>query len=36
MYLLGDGFLVETDDIRYQFSKEGMLYVITPKGKRIC
>ena len=33
MYLLDDGFLVETDDIRYQFSKEGMLYLITPKGR---
>ena len=33
MYLLDDGFLVETDDIRYQFSNEGMLYLITPKGR---
>jgi hypothetical protein len=33
MYLLGDGFLVETDDIRYQFSKEGTLYLITSQGR---
>ena len=33
MYLLDDGFIVETDDIRYQFSREGMLYLITPKGR---
>jgi hypothetical protein len=33
MYLLDDGFLVETDDIRYQFSRDGMLYLITPKGR---
>jgi hypothetical protein len=33
MYLLDDGFLVETDDIRYQHSKEGMLYLITPQGR---
>lgn len=33
MYLIADGFLVETDELKYRFSKEGTLYYITDQGR---
>jgi hypothetical protein len=33
MYLFDDSFLVETTELKYQFSKEGTIYNITPKGR---
>ncbi len=33
MYLFADGFLVETEQLKYQFSKEGTVYHITPQGR---
>jgi hypothetical protein len=33
MYLIADGFLVETDELKYRFSKDGMLYNITREGR---
>jgi hypothetical protein len=33
MYLFDDGFLIETDEVKYRFSKEGTLYLITQPGR---
>jgi hypothetical protein len=33
MYLFDDGFLVETDQIKYQLSKDRTVYHITSKGR---
>jgi hypothetical protein len=33
MYLFADGFLVETDELKYRFSKEGTLYYLTEQGR---
>lgn len=33
MYLFDDGLLVEKNDLKYLFSKEGTMYQITSKGR---